>query len=558
MAEFLSRLEWIKNKGQGDTQEITNWKTINIRMSSELKNNMMTINVENDFDNVSLADSTPRIYNDNQGELLFEIDDKFKLYAKYDRNNSGLDLGDNSNDLIFFGDLREIGSEVEDKSLIPLKCTDRTFNVLNRIGWANYPANGLDSQGKQKAPNGQGWTAPLMVQDVIRQRAGTNIRATSPNQLIYDNEGHITPSSTSATEFLMIDARLVSETTTDSVTGEVFQGFIQDDRSVTITKDGTPVTRTPAIGTPDSVNSLFPTSPISTRNYNFPFKKFNLVGKPIYEMLQNLSQIDMTNTEDELDPDNKTFNVIIQRAMRYHLDEKNRFHWFYPIDNTFKTGATTDSKDKFNNDLDLVMGNDTIYEIKRHKLTFALFEVINFIYFEAGIDMNGDAILGFRYDSTSGAPTIKDSRRSYPRIPDTMRQEDDILLHPNDGNILPDQTKKSGYAYTTKTYPITPRWNTALTITSDANYNQKFKNEARKRGNAKADSIIRGASSQRWKGTIETLFHNLTVNDLIRYTSEAGGIYRQKLRINEINHNIQKSGSFTTLTVEQDGKELKA
>ena len=88
MAEFLSRLEWIKDKGKGDTQPIENWKTINIRMSSEMKNNMMTINVENDFANVSQADTTPRIYNKGLGELSFEIDDKFKFYSKYDNNNT--------------------------------------------------------------------------------------------------------------------------------------------------------------------------------------------------------------------------------------------------------------------------------------------------------------------------------------------------------------------------------------------------------------------------------------------------------------------------------------
>ena len=243
--------------------------------------------------------------------------------------------------------------------------------------------------------------------------------------------------------------------------------------------------------------------------------------------------------------------------MRYHLDEKNRLHWFYPIDNTFAdltTTSTTDSTDKKGNNLDLVMGTTTNFEIKNHKLKFALYEVINFIYFEAGIDMNGDSILGFRYDPTSGAPTIKDSKRSYPRIPESMRLEDDFV---NGGSITKDATKKSGYAFPTS-YPVTPKWNKDITVNNDGEYNTQFKNEARRKGNAKADSIIRGTSSQRWKGTIETRFHNFTVNDLLRYTSQAGGIYREKLRITEVNHNFQKAGSFTTLSVEADGKELKS
>src|SRR3990167_6615669 len=552
MAAFVSRLEWYKNKGTVTEPQIIDYKTINIRISSEMKNNQMTINLSNDFDSL-----TGRTYNDNIGKLVFQIDDKFKFYAKYDSDNSGLDLSDNSSDLIFFSDLREIGSEVQDKSMIPLVCTDRTFNLLNRIGWCNYKANGLDSKGNQTEKTfGQGWTAPLMVQDVLKQRAGTNRTPKSTDEGIYDNEGHILPSDNPSTEFLLIDARLASQQSTNT-DGSINYGFIQDNRATTIKKDGTIITRT--IGTADSDTSLFPSVPIVTRNNNFPFKSFSMVAKPIYEMLQNLSQINITNTEDELDPENTSFNLIIQRAMRYHFDEKNRFHWFYPIDNTFGEGLDTDSTDKAGNDLDLVMGTTSNFQIKSHKLKFALYEVINFIYFEAGTDMNGKSILGFRYDPTSGAPTIKDSRRSYPRISQDMKKEDELTADNPNGHITFDSTKKGGYAFATSgLYPFSPLWNPKVTATNDTSYNIAFKNEARSRGNGKADSIIRGTSSQRWKGTIETRFNNFTPNDLLRFTSKAGGIYREKLRITEVNHNIQKSGSFTTLSVEADGKELKS
>src|SRR3990167_8764317 len=111
MAAFLSRLEWYKNKGTVTEPQIIDYKTINIRLSSELKNNQMTINLSNDF-----GDRTSRIYNDDNDELQFQIDDKFRIYAKYDTDNSGLDLTSNSSDLVFFSDLREIDSNVGDKS----------------------------------------------------------------------------------------------------------------------------------------------------------------------------------------------------------------------------------------------------------------------------------------------------------------------------------------------------------------------------------------------------------------------------------------------------------
>ncbi len=542
MVVFLSRLEWIKKKGQGDTQVIDNWKSITVRISSELKSNRMTINLANDF-----GSAKPRMYNDNQGNIVgpdaFQADDKFKLYAKYDSDNSGLDLSEDSNDLIFFGDLRPVKSKVDDKAMIRLTCTDRTFNILNRIAWPNYHEGNND-----KAPNGQGWTVPLIIQDLIRQRGGTNKRAVSKDETVYDELGHKTPSDAKNTAFHLIDARLRSESD-DNNSSFNGKGFIQDNRSISIDKNGDTVSRT--IGTPDSDTSLFPTIPISTQNYNFPFQKFIEVGKPVYELLLNLSQVDMTNTVNELDPDNSSFDPIIKRSMRFYLDEKMRFHWFYPTSNV--------DDDKFGTSLAITMGTTTNYEVKNHDLDYDIFEVINFIYFEAGVDMNGNSILGFRYDSTSGAPTLKESKRSWPRIAEAMKQEDDIILHPDSGNISPDATKLGGYAFPSAYGAgINPRWNKDITVTSDAEYNTEFKKEVRLRANRKADSIIKGASSQRWKGGMELRFHNFTVTDLIQYTSEAGGLAKQKLRITDITHNIQPNAAFTTLTLEEDGKELEA
>ncbi len=534
MAVFLARLEWIKNKGQGDTQVIDNWKSINIRLSSELKNNAMTINLINDFAKVSQAITTPRKYNNSLGSIVgegaFQVDDKFKLYAKYDTDNSGLDLSENSNDLVFSGDLRPITSDVNSKdSKIKLVCTDRTFNILNRIWWPIY-----NESTKANSFGGQGWIVPYMIQHAVRSTSGTNKLAVSPNEFIYDELGNLMPSDSKNTAFYLIDARTLSE-----------GGFIQDNRSISIDKEGDEVSRT--IGTPDSDTSLFPTGPIATQNYNFPFKNYVEVGKPVYEILQNLSQVDMTNTVDELDPD-VSFNPIIQRSMRYYIDEKNRLHWFYPT-------STIDS-DKFGNSLAITMGTTVTPKIKKHKLVYDIVDVINFIYFEAGIDMNGNSILGFRYDSTSGAPMLKESKRSYPRISSSMKEEDNIK---KGGNITKDVSKEGGWAFpTTYGTGINPLWNKKVTVTNNSEYNQEFKDEARRRANAKADSIIKGASSQRWKGTMEYEFHNFTVTDLLQYTSEAGGLANVKLRIIDINHNIQKAASFTTLKVEEDGKELEA
>lgn len=257
----------------------------------------------------------------------------------------------------------------------------------------------------------------------------------------------------------------------------------------------------------------------------------------------------MTNTSDELDPDVTPATPVIKRAMRFYLDELNRFHWFYPSD--------TRDTDKFLGDLNITMGTTTTYEVKNQSLDWVIFDVINFVYYEAGQDMNGNVILGFRYKQSSGTPNFKQSKRVWPKIAEGMKQEDDKSIH-TEGNILPDTTKKSGYAFPASYSPaVTPRWNRGITVTSDAEYNKRFKEEARRRAVAKADSIMVQSSSQRWKGQIEFSFYNFTVGDLIQYTSTAGGQYQELLRIKEVMHTINKSGAMTTITVEADDPELK-
>src|SRR3990167_4250677 len=104
MAVLKTRLEWYKKKGTVDAEEITDWTKINIRIGMELKNNMMTIDLKNNF-----GRNTARQFvgTDNKvagsDKSYFQVDDVFKIYCKYDKDNTGLDLTDESNDLIFVG-----------------------------------------------------------------------------------------------------------------------------------------------------------------------------------------------------------------------------------------------------------------------------------------------------------------------------------------------------------------------------------------------------------------------------------------------------------------------
>src|SRR3990167_2625694 len=129
MAAFLTKLEWYQDSGKTDVVEITDFTGIQIKISQELKNNKMDITISNTFGRAS-----PRQFVGDDQKIKFKIEDKFKFYARYDKDNSGLNTGDNSTDLIFFGDLVQIKSRVGQKGTdIVLTCTDRTFSLLNGI-----------------------------------------------------------------------------------------------------------------------------------------------------------------------------------------------------------------------------------------------------------------------------------------------------------------------------------------------------------------------------------------------------------------------------------------
>ncbi len=160
--------------------------------------------------------------------------------------------------------------------------------------------------------------------------------------------------------------------------------------------------------------------------------------------------------------------------------------------------------------------------------------------------MEGNTILGFKFESTSGAPTFKDCKRSFPKIANDMKVQDGLTM---------DKSLKGGFQYP-DTYPHTPAWNKGILVANNAEYNLQFREQVKIEADKRAMTIIGGSASQRWKGKVELSFYNFNVGDLIQYTSESGSIYQEKLRITEIQHNISKSEGMTSLTLEADSKEL--
>jgi hypothetical protein len=562
MAVLQVEIDWYPNGGQDPVISISDYEGISVRVGSTPKSNSCNIKLKN----------RPELYTDADGNIKFDTEDVFKIYAKQNIDGSALDKSSNSNDLLMVAELKEISVKIENNTtMLTLKCVDRTFTLLNRV-WV-FPYTADDTS----APNGTGWTAPEIVQNVIRN---TTDNSNKHQNVLFDGDGD-------KPGIYEVDARMfiggegtesaISSGTTDGTTamklvdsGATFStdGVVVGDNvynstdrtwaiataveetNLTLTKDifvsgeGYAVNdafiahKRPLLGTPDSDTDLFP----SADNTNFPFISMAKSFKPVYEWITGLSQIQNCNTIDENNATVTGTTLVVRKAMRYYVDEKYRFHWFYP-DLTpelyFTEGTTT------------AIGSDT----KGHKIKAitgkkAVYDIINFVIFRAGEDMNGAQILGYEYSKDTNVQ-LKDSYRPFLSIAQRMKENDYTA-----GNLQRAATGDSRYYDYPAAYPVTPAWDDSQrAVGSDSAYNTNFREIAIKRGKERAKDLIENRGRARWKLGLTIDGENLTPADLIRFNSSSIGIVNLDVRITGITHNIGAGGWTTALTLEEDESE---
>jgi len=278
----------------------------------------------------------------------------------------------------------------------------------------------------------------------------------------------------------------------------------------------------------------------------FPTTAVSKVWKPIYEWVKDMSQIEKTNTDSEV-----STNALVQaRAMIFWVDENNQFHWVYPTDVVTNT---------------LTVGTDVVVNVK---LVKKVFDVVNMVIFNAGTTMYGTGIWNYVVDTTSTVRTLKMRVVPMVDITESLLQKDYGLdFNPPADRDEGDTGKGAGYPIPQfpagGNYPLTAcafvpttTYAAASDITTDTKYNDALRERAIKEGKARAQSILSGLAIARWKGTVElhgTLTHS--PGDLIELTDAEIGINAEKLRVMQVQHNIGKSGWFTTLSLENDSKE---
>lgn len=516
----------------------------NIRKSAEPKNNTAKLVLNNPIINFFPNGKPRRLFVDAYGESVFKaaqqetgfdsFEEKVEIYAKdVDEIDEDIVTEDN---LLFAGQIKDVKYTHEKKKCnVELTLSDRTFNIMNRI-WSND----YESQ-----------TALEIVQNVIRSVVEDN---TSFNRGGF-NESGVTGQLDS---HLLIDARLFTEgvkTGSESVTG--FSAKTLTCSAATFITDGVSagdmiknetnykqclvkevVSETQLIVSKEifTIGDSIKISDGFMQDWRpdgsaFPDITFGESRKPAIEWISKLSQIEMLNTTTELDG-----VTIVKRPMKYYIDGKNRFHMFYPDDTPsveIEMGATQPVGADLNS-----------YKTYKCSMTKGIFDVINYIIFNAGEDMNGNSYTGYAQDPSSGGPNVKDSYRPMVKISEAMKLQAYVA-----GEI---SYSNGAYAYPSS-YPLTPVWsNTGTSVANDAEYNAQFRLEGRRRGRNYALSIINQTANPRWKGTCEIGFFNMNPSDLIRFTDLDIGMNNVLLRIKEVQHNHTNKGFFTTLTLEED------
>jgi len=284
------------------------------------------------------------------------------------------------------------------------------------------------------------------------------------------------------------------------------------------------------------------TNNVNPQGYDFEPVDYTVVYKPVYEILEELSQPGFLY--------NNTLGRREDRSWIFWVDSNNDLHWQYPEQET---------------NLTLTEGAD---KILNYNLTLTTFDVVNMIIYYGGEDWYGNEVLGYFLDLTSESSHLKMKLQPMRDI-GTNVKDTELKFQMNAGKIVQDDSTPGALVWQEKrytaTYPIVPHFplvdfygnSVSDTVDSDYKYNKYLRNWIRFLCNERARKITQKYGNPRYKGSIELIGTNaFTPGDLIKVTVESENLNNYKLRIHDVQHNFTRNGWFTTLQLEEDEKAV--
>jgi hypothetical protein len=302
----------------------------------------------------------------------------------------------------------------------------------------------------------------------------------------------------------------------------------------------------------------------------FPSVDASKMMKPAYEWLDDMSQIENTNSAAEQAP---AGTLIDTQSYVWYVDENNKLFWFFPDDAPTAT---------------ITHGITPVYKIKMKK---DVFDVINMVIIRGGKDKNGSGITWYYYDRGTKQKELRYKVIPKPKLADLRRDElirEDNAKTTLDGEVaLTDTTislvdassfPASGTArinteyvqYTGKStndltgckrgsFGSIPNTHTTGSNVDDATTygamsNSDFRDEVKKAIETQGRNITTRYGDARWKGNVEVRGAKYTAGQVITLVAKDIGILSQELRIHDVHQQMTKKGWFTTLKLEEDEK----
>lgn len=485
MSVLTARVSYYPNQGVGNEVILTDWTNLTIKRGLDDKSNTVEVRLKNKLKS-KLADGTVihRYVNNSKqlsldGSTALQQDDIIKVWLRWsDSASDTITYNDSSAHLITIAEIEEWQCNSDSgKSTITLKCVDKTFEVLNKL-WVSAYTYSL------------GLTCPTMAITVI-QSATDGIG----NVYGYDASGNFVKPG-----LYGVDARAMAGTYTQQA-------------ALDVAATGTP---------PAYVESK------RIDNTNYPIIQMTKVWKPVYEWLKEINDVRNTNSAAELAAD----TYVQDRNNRFYVDQKNRYHQFYPAD-TIDYDITAGTVD----------ADGSVISMSMEKKTF---DIINMVIFSAGKDLDNVGILWYYFDRASKMRKLK--MKYIPML--EIGSEGNGSLRAQEvaiGNI----SVASDGVVTILVASGTTSWGESYS--SEADYKEKFRTRAKSEGETRAKALVHNRGNPRWKGSYTVKKgYNYAPGQLSRFTAMTHGINQQLLRIGDVTHQITPTGWVSTLDVEED------
>lgn len=275
-------------------------------------------------------------------------------------------------------------------------------------------------------------------------------------------------------------------------------------------------------------------------NEPFPTIAMAKVYKPVYEWIQDLSTLQATNNikgRDVLQNIDDLDNPVQNRRMRFFIDVNNKARWFYPDDLV---------------DYNLIISEASLrtQDVKKYKLSKSIFDVINFVIYNGGMDLYGAGTLNYYFDKTTRVKSLQTKYKAYNEIA--------LILINNElqkGNLVANTNgvfTHQGQRYNAASFGFETAWGVNTTGFDNDDYNQSLREAIDAACQIAAQNFTFGRGNPRWKGSIVMSGRNYVAGELIRITSRIHGLLNQLIRIIDVTHTITKDGWDTTLTLEED------